>query len=307
MLYGTGSKFTLNGGRIYNNVATYGGANGRNAAIYIHSGGTFEMNGGEITKNVGLGCGGLDVREGAASITINGGYIGGNKAVNENSKTPDFRVSSVVTQSGQLRMAEISVNGGTFDNVDEFKKYVKDNFMLEKEMVPQQKKDPVTDEPMVDENGDPVMELVWSGKYILGNIIFHAELNGDQYEYLQDAIDAAESNEVVTILAAPVSAPVIHKDLKLKLADGVSVQVADWVTETYTVTYDATTGIYEIHDRIGLLETLVEELKTAQDIIVREKTRFEALVNALLDRDYLAGPELAVVLGEVPAAQPAAL
>jgi len=52
---------------------------------------------------------------------------------------------------------------------------------------------------------------------------------------------------------------------------------------------------------------LAEELKTAQDIIVREKTRFEALVNALLDRDYLAGPELAVVLGEVPAAQPAAL
>ncbi|MGN0648752.1 MAG: AAA family ATPase [Oscillospiraceae bacterium] len=53
-----------------------------------------------------------------------------------------------------------------------------------------------------------------------------------------------------------------------------------------------------VRQRINAL--LADELQRAKEIIVQEKTRYEQLVNALLERDYLTGPELEKVLGEVP-------
>ncbi len=56
-----------------------------------------------------------------------------------------------------------------------------------------------------------------------------------------------------------------------------------------------------VRDKINAL--LARELQSAQDIIMQEKERFERLVDALLARDYLAGPDIAKLLGEVPGKQ----
>ncbi len=57
-----------------------------------------------------------------------------------------------------------------------------------------------------------------------------------------------------------------------------------------------------VRERINAL--LATELQNAQEIIVQEKMRYEQLVNALLERDYLTGPELEKVLGAVPKKTP---
>lgn len=53
-----------------------------------------------------------------------------------------------------------------------------------------------------------------------------------------------------------------------------------------------------VHERVNAL--LATELQRAKEIIVQEKIRYEQLVHALLERDYLTGLELEKVLGEVP-------
>lgn len=57
-----------------------------------------------------------------------------------------------------------------------------------------------------------------------------------------------------------------------------------------------------VRERINAL--LSAELQHAKEIIVQEKIRYEQLVNALLERDYLTGPELEKVLGGVPKKTP---
>ena len=76
----------MNGGEICSNSSVYGPANGRNAAVYVHSTSTFTMNGGSICHNGGRARGGLDApyaddeEEGASvsEVEISGGYIGDN-------------------------------------------------------------------------------------------------------------------------------------------------------------------------------------------------------------------------------------
>lgn len=58
-----------------------------------------------------------------------------------------------------------------------------------------------------------------------------------------------------------------------------------------------------VRERINAV--LAAELQHAKEIIAQEKIRYEQLVHALLERDYLTGPELAKVLGEVPKKTPA--
>lgn len=54
----------------------------------------------------------------------------------------------------------------------------------------------------------------------------------------------------------------------------------------------------QLYDKINSL--LSEELINSQQIIKQEKDRFERLVSALLERDYLAGADLNEILGAVP-------
>lgn len=54
----------------------------------------------------------------------------------------------------------------------------------------------------------------------------------------------------------------------------------------------------QLYDKIN--SVLVEELENSRRIIQDEKERFERLVSALLERDYLVGAELSELLGAVP-------
>ncbi len=54
----------------------------------------------------------------------------------------------------------------------------------------------------------------------------------------------------------------------------------------------------QLRERINVL--LAAELENAKSIITQEKTRYEQLVDALLERDFLTGPELEKLLGKVP-------
>ena len=65
--------FYLNGGLISSNVGAYGPANGRNAAIYLHSGHTFVMSGGTVSNNSGRARGGIDAPYDNGTAIITGG------------------------------------------------------------------------------------------------------------------------------------------------------------------------------------------------------------------------------------------
>lgn len=80
MMYG--ATFILNDGTIKNNSSVCGKNNGRNAPIYVHSGGKFVMNGGVIEENHGTSSGGIDVAgHSNASIELNGGVIQKNEVI----------------------------------------------------------------------------------------------------------------------------------------------------------------------------------------------------------------------------------
>ena len=94
--------FVMNGGSICSNVGVYGPNNGRNSAIYLHSGHNFEMNGGTICHNSGRARGGIDAPYDNGKAVINGGSVLDNVS-RGNSDTYD-----VLGTSG------MSINGGTF-------------------------------------------------------------------------------------------------------------------------------------------------------------------------------------------------
>jgi hypothetical protein len=68
---GEGGTFTMNGGEILGNTASYGGG------VYV-SEGTFTLSGGEISGNTASSGGGVYILEG--TFTMNGGEISGNTA-----------------------------------------------------------------------------------------------------------------------------------------------------------------------------------------------------------------------------------
>ena len=67
--------FIMNGGTICSNSSVYGPANGRNSAIYLHSGHKFEMNGGSICCNSGRARGGIDAPYSNGTATITDGMV----------------------------------------------------------------------------------------------------------------------------------------------------------------------------------------------------------------------------------------
>lgn len=76
MLYGGKSSFTMNGGHIYDNGATYGSNNGWNPAFYVYGNGAkFTMNDGVIEGNYSESIPGIANNGSNALITLNGGKI----------------------------------------------------------------------------------------------------------------------------------------------------------------------------------------------------------------------------------------
>jgi len=69
------ATFNMKGGKICSNVGVYGPSNGRNAAIYLHSGHTFEMTGGTVCHNSGRGRGGIDAPYDNGTAKISGGEV----------------------------------------------------------------------------------------------------------------------------------------------------------------------------------------------------------------------------------------
>lgn len=93
MMYG--ATFILNEGTIKNNSGVYGTNNGRNAAIYVHSGGKFVMNGGIIEENHGNSTGGIDVAgHSNASIELNGGVIQKNEVTENHIERNDLYIGN---------------------------------------------------------------------------------------------------------------------------------------------------------------------------------------------------------------------
>ena len=68
-------SFYLNGGTICSNAGVYGPANGRNAAIYLHTEHTFVMTGGTICHNSGRARGGIDAPYDNGITEIYGGEV----------------------------------------------------------------------------------------------------------------------------------------------------------------------------------------------------------------------------------------
>ena len=91
----------MKGGLICSNTGVYGPSNGRNAAIYGHSGHTFVMTGGTICHNAG-GYGGLDAPYDNGTTEIHGGAIVDNVS-NSNNNYPDVNASN-----------KLVITGGTF-------------------------------------------------------------------------------------------------------------------------------------------------------------------------------------------------
>lgn len=99
--------FYLNGGLIDSNVSVYGPANGRNAAIYLHSGHTFVMNGGTVSANSGRARGGIDAPYENGTAVINDGVIIGNVS-RANSSTYDVLGTTGMTIKGGIYSQDVS-------------------------------------------------------------------------------------------------------------------------------------------------------------------------------------------------------
>lgn len=76
MVYGGSASFTMNGGHIYANGATYGDSNGWNPAFYVYGNGAhFTMNGGIIEDQISETYGGIANNGSNGLITLTGGTI----------------------------------------------------------------------------------------------------------------------------------------------------------------------------------------------------------------------------------------
>ena len=106
----------MNGGLICSNTGVYGPSNGRNAAIYGHSGHTFVMKGGTICHNAG-GYGGLDAPYDNGKTEIYGGAIVDNVSLSGN-KYPDI-----------LGNSAMKIYGGTF--TQDVSQWLAPGFVLE--------------------------------------------------------------------------------------------------------------------------------------------------------------------------------
>ena len=106
----------MNGGTICSNTGVYGPNNGRNAAIYGHSGHTFVMTGGTICHNAG-GYGGLDAPYDNGKTEIYGGSIVDNVSFSGN-KYPDI-----------LGNSAMQIYGGTF--TQDVSQWLAPGFVLE--------------------------------------------------------------------------------------------------------------------------------------------------------------------------------
>ena len=99
-------SFYMNGGKICSNTGVNGPNNGRNAAIYGHSGHTFVMNGGTICHNAG-GYGGLDAPYDNGKTEIRGGAIIDNISYSGNSLY-DVNGSSALVITGGTFTQDVS-------------------------------------------------------------------------------------------------------------------------------------------------------------------------------------------------------
>ena len=97
----------INGGIICSNIGTYGPANGRNAAIYLHSGHTFVMSGGTVCHNSGRARGGIDAPYDNGSTIITGGEVLENIS-RGNGSTYDVLGTSAMQISGGVYTQDVS-------------------------------------------------------------------------------------------------------------------------------------------------------------------------------------------------------
>ena len=102
-----GGTFTLTGGEISGNTASYGGG------VYVLNGGRFEMTGGEISDNTAGYGGGVYVYNGG-TFTMNGGAISGNSASNNGG---GVYVDSTFTVSGSPVVSGSTNSVGAANNV----------------------------------------------------------------------------------------------------------------------------------------------------------------------------------------------
>lgn len=96
------ATFYMKDGKICSNTGVYGPSNGRNAAIYLHSGHNFEMTGGTICCNSGRSRGGIDAPYDNGTALIKGGEVLDNIS-RSNGTTPDV-----------LGTSAMQITGGTF-------------------------------------------------------------------------------------------------------------------------------------------------------------------------------------------------
>ena len=92
--------FYLSGGLISSNVGAYGPANGRNAAIYLHSGHTFVMSGGTVSNNSGRARGGIDAPYDNGTAIITGGEVLDNISRGNGSEYDVLGTSSMSIKGG---------------------------------------------------------------------------------------------------------------------------------------------------------------------------------------------------------------
>jgi hypothetical protein len=98
-VYVVGGAFTMSGGTINGNSASFGGG------VVVSSGASFTMSGGTISGNTSpSGGGGVDVSSGA-SFTMSGGTISGNTA--SSSRGGGVYVSGILTMTG------VTISGNT--------------------------------------------------------------------------------------------------------------------------------------------------------------------------------------------------
>ena len=159
-------SFYLNGGTISDNVSVYGPANGRNAAIYLHSGHVFEMTGGTISYNSGRARGGVDAPYENGTALIKGGKIVYNESRGGGS-TYDVLGTTAMKISGGIYTQDVS-------------EWLADGFMLV-------------------ELGDGTYGVVEDPRYKMAAYI------GDEfYESFWDAYEAAVAGDTIVLLKTAV-------------------------------------------------------------------------------------------------------
>ncbi|MBQ7230946.1 MAG: hypothetical protein IJX04_08645 [Oscillospiraceae bacterium] len=162
------ATFNMNGGTICGNSSEYGPANGRNAAIYLHSGHTFNMTDGTICHNYGRARGGIDAPYSNGTASISGGTVVHNKQI-----AYDQRIDLLGTTS-------MVITGGTY--TQDPAEWVPEGYGVAIEVK--------------EEDGE---EIIY---YTVTDQIIRLERTGEIYCSIREAMKVAEDGDTLTVLCS---------------------------------------------------------------------------------------------------------